>query len=177
MDSLKGQLLIAAPMLVDPNFHRTVVLIMEHSEEGALGVVLNRPTELAVGEAVPDLAELADGDPVFAGGPVQPQAVIALAEHTGPVGEEAVCGPIAPIQVSDDIEDMSGHVAASGSSPGTRDGARDSSTTSSPRRPGSPSRRSRATSSPATPTASGGACSSARAASSRWWPGCRPTRR
>ena len=76
MDSLKGQLLIAAPMLVDPNFHRTVVLIMEHSEEGALGVVLNRPTELAVGEAVPDLAELADGDPVFAGGPVQPQAVI-----------------------------------------------------------------------------------------------------
>ena len=111
MDSLKGQLLIAAPMLVDPNFHRTVVLIMEHSDEGALGVVLNRPTELAVGEAVPDLAELADGDPVFAGGPVQPQAVIALAEHTGPVGDESVCGPIAPIQVSDDIEDMSGHVA------------------------------------------------------------------
>jgi putative hydroxymethylpyrimidine transport system substrate-binding protein len=111
MDSLKGQLLIAAPMLVDPNFHRTVVLIMEHSEEGALGVVLNRPTELAVGDAVPDLAELADGDPVFAGGPVQPQAVIALAEHTGPVGDESVCGPIAPIQVSDDIEDISGHVA------------------------------------------------------------------
>lgn len=111
MDSLKGQLLIAAPMLVDPNFHRTVVLIMEHTDEGALGVVLNRPTELPVGEAVPDLAELADGDPVFAGGPVQPQAVIALAEHTGPVGEEAVCGPIAPIQVSDDIDDIGGHVA------------------------------------------------------------------
>jgi putative transcriptional regulator len=111
MDSLKGQLLIAAPMLVDPNFHRTVVLIMEHTDEGALGVVLNRPTELAVGEAVPDLAELADGDPVFAGGPVQPQAVIALAEHTGPVGEESVCGPIAPIQVSDDIDDIGGHVA------------------------------------------------------------------
>jgi hypothetical protein len=111
MDSLRGRLLIASPVLVDPNFHRTVVLIMEHSEEGALGVVLNRPTELAVGEAVPDLAELADGDPVFAGGPVQPQAVIALAEHTGPVGDESVCGPIAPIQVSDDIEDASGHVA------------------------------------------------------------------
>ena len=111
MESLKGQLLIAAPMLVDPNFHRTVVLIMEHTDEGALGVVLNRPTELAVGDAVPDLAEFADGDPVFAGGPVQPQAVIALAEHTSPVGEEAVVGPIAPIQVADDIEELGGHVA------------------------------------------------------------------
>jgi len=111
MESLKGQLLIAAPMLVDPNFHRTVVLIMEHTDEGALGVVLNRPTELAVGDAVPDLAELADGDPIFAGGPVQPQAVIALAEHTGPVGEEAVVGPIAPIQVSDEIDELEGHVA------------------------------------------------------------------
>ena len=111
MESLKGQLLIAAPMLVDPNFHRTVVLIMEHSDEGALGVVLNRPTELAVGDAVPDLAELADGDPIFAGGPVQPQAVIALAEHIRPVGAEAVVGPIAPIQVSDDIEELEGQVA------------------------------------------------------------------
>jgi putative transcriptional regulator len=111
MESLKGQLLIAAPMLVDPNFHRTVVLVMEHTEDGALGVVLNRPTELDVGEAVPDLADLADGDPVFAGGPVQPQAVIALAEHTGPVGEESVVGPIAPIQVSDDIAELGGEVA------------------------------------------------------------------
>jgi putative transcriptional regulator len=111
MESLKGQLLIAAPMLVDPNFHRTVVLVMEHTEDGALGVVLNRPTDLAVDDAVPDLADLTDGDPVFAGGPVQPQAVIALAEHTGPVGDEAVVGPIAPIQVSDDIEHLGGAVA------------------------------------------------------------------
>src|SRR6185312_13410248 len=80
--SLKGKLLIAAPLLVDPNFHRTVVLVIEHSAEGALGVVLNRPTELPVADAVPELAELDDGW-VFAGGPVQPQAVIALAEYAG----------------------------------------------------------------------------------------------
>jgi putative transcriptional regulator len=109
-ESLKGQLLIAAPVLLDPNFRRSVVLVIEHSAEGALGVVLNRPTDLPVAEAVPELSELDDGC-VFAGGPVQPQAVIALAEHTGPVGEESVVGPIAPIQVSDDIEQLGGRVA------------------------------------------------------------------
>ena len=111
MESLKGHLLIAAPILLDPNFHRTVVLVMEHTPEGALGVVLNRPTELEVGDAVPDLADLADGEHIFAGGPVQPQAVIALAEHTGPIGDEAVCGPIAPIQVDDDMDDLAGQVS------------------------------------------------------------------
>jgi putative transcriptional regulator len=81
MDSLAGQLLIAGPTLLDPNFSRTVVLIGAHSDEGAMGVVLNRPTETAVAEAAPVLSELVDGDePVFAGGPVQPQGVIVLAE-------------------------------------------------------------------------------------------------
>ena len=51
--SLRGNLLIAAPGLVDPNFWRTVVLVGEHSEEGALGVVLNRTSDTPVGEAVP----------------------------------------------------------------------------------------------------------------------------
>jgi putative transcriptional regulator len=107
--SLKGKLLIAAPLLVDPNFHRTVVLVIEHSAEGALGVVLNRPTELAVAEAVPELAELDDGC-VFAGGPVQPQAVIALAEYAGPPPEGAVCGPIAPIGVESDMDAIADEV-------------------------------------------------------------------
>ena len=53
VQSLKGQLLIAGPTLVDPNFRRTVVLVGEHSEEGALGVVLNRASEATVDEAVP----------------------------------------------------------------------------------------------------------------------------
>jgi len=85
MDSARGQLLIAGPALLDPNFWRTVVLVIEHSEEGALGLVINRPSETSVGDAVPQLEELLDpGDPVFVGGPVQPSAVIVLAEFEDP---------------------------------------------------------------------------------------------
>ena len=62
MDSARGQLLIAGPTLLDPNFWRTVVLIVEHTEEGALGLVLNRPSETTVGEAVPSSTELVDLD-------------------------------------------------------------------------------------------------------------------
>ena len=81
MLSTRGQLLIAGPTLVDPNFQRTVVLIVEHSEEGALGLVLNRPSETTVGEAVSELSELVDSDdPLFIGGPVQQSALIVLAE-------------------------------------------------------------------------------------------------
>lgn len=107
--SLKGRLLIAAPILIDPNFHRAVVLVIEHSEEGALGVVLNRPTELPVAEAVPELSEL-DAGCVFAGGPVQPQAVIALAEHAGPPPDGAVCGTIAPVGVDSDMDTLAEQV-------------------------------------------------------------------
>ena len=53
----RAHLLIATPTLLDPNFHRTVVLLLEHTDEGALGVVLNRPSETArPAAAVPDLA-------------------------------------------------------------------------------------------------------------------------
>jgi putative transcriptional regulator len=83
--SLRGQLLIAAPTLRDPNFQRTVVLICDHSEEAAMGLVLNRPLELTVHDAVAVLAELVDDDaPVYAGGPVQPESVLALGEFTDP---------------------------------------------------------------------------------------------
>jgi putative transcriptional regulator len=81
MDSLRGQLLVASPSLLDPNFHRTVVLIAEHGEDGAMGVVLNRESELEVDEAAPTLAELVDpGAHVHEGGPVQPTAVMIMAE-------------------------------------------------------------------------------------------------
>jgi len=91
MESLKGQLLIAGPGLLDANFWRTVVLIGEHSPEGALGVVLNRPSETSVDEAAPELAGLADhmGD-VHVGGPVQPSAVVVLADFVEPLDEEAL---------------------------------------------------------------------------------------
>lgn len=85
MASLRGMLLLASPALKDPNFDRTVVLICEHTEEGAMGLVLNRPADAAVGDAVPDLAWIADADePVFVGGPVAATGVIVLAEWTDP---------------------------------------------------------------------------------------------
>jgi putative transcriptional regulator len=72
-------------VLVDPNFHRTVVLIAEHTDEGAMGLVLNRPAETLVAEAVPDLSELADsGAPLYVGGPVAADSVIVLAEFDEP---------------------------------------------------------------------------------------------
>ncbi len=87
MDSVRGQLLIAGPALADPNFWRTVVLVVEHSDEGAFGLVLNRPSEKRVGEAVPQLEidlMVALEDRLFVGGPVQPSAVIVLAEFEDP---------------------------------------------------------------------------------------------
>lgn len=79
-ESLRGKLLVASPALIDPNFARTVVLITEHNEEGAMGIVLNRPSETPVADAVPELAEIAGEEPVFVGGPVQPAALVLLAE-------------------------------------------------------------------------------------------------
>ncbi len=80
--SRRGRLLVAAPALVDPSFRRAVVLMLEHSPEGALGLVLNRPTPLVSREALPGrLAEvMPDAERVFEGGPVQPEAVIVLAD-------------------------------------------------------------------------------------------------
>jgi putative transcriptional regulator len=84
-DSLTGQLLLASPALRDPNFARTVVLIGVHSEEGAMGVVLNRPSAVTVGEAVPQLEPALDEhEPVYIGGPVQPGSIVLLAEFLDP---------------------------------------------------------------------------------------------
>ncbi len=81
MNCARGQLLIAGPALIDSTFWRTVVLVVEHGDEGAFGVVLNRPSETLAGEAVPEVEELVDtGDRLFIGGPVQPSAAIVLAE-------------------------------------------------------------------------------------------------
>ena len=85
MSSLQGHLLVAGPGLVDPNFWRTVVLIGEHSEDGALGVILNRSSETTVEEAVPELAVLAEEmGVVHLGGPVQPSAIVVLADFVEP---------------------------------------------------------------------------------------------
>ncbi len=80
MASLAGALLLASPHLLDPNFFRSVVLILEHDEAGALGVILNRPSTSGVDEAMPEWAPLlAEPSVVFIGGPVQPEAAVGLA--------------------------------------------------------------------------------------------------
>jgi len=84
-ESLAGQLLLASPALQDPNFVRTVVLVSLHSDEGAMGLILNRPSAMAVSEAVPQLQPaVSDAEPVFVGGPVQPSSVVFLAEFLDP---------------------------------------------------------------------------------------------
>jgi putative transcriptional regulator len=83
MTTLKGKLLIASPALVDPNFTRAVVLIAEHSPDGTLGLVLNRPSDSSVIDSVDELRGVVDpGDPVYVGGPVQTDAVMVLAEFS-----------------------------------------------------------------------------------------------
>jgi putative transcriptional regulator len=83
-DSTVGQLLIAEPLLGDPNFDRTVVLMIEHNDDGALGVVLNRPTDLEVDAVLSDWAGLAASPPVlYMGGPVEQNGVLALGRRAG----------------------------------------------------------------------------------------------
>lgn len=76
-----GQLLVASPLLEDPNFRRTVVLICMHGPgEGTMGVILNRPLEIHVSNDLPAWSELVASPAVFfGGGPVEPNLVLALA--------------------------------------------------------------------------------------------------
>src|SRR5215510_4589534 len=98
--SLGGRLLVATPLLGDPNFRRTVVLIVDDQHgDGTLGVVLNRPTEVPVGQVLEPWTDLATGPSVvFRGGPVQPDSALALALATGeaePVGWKSLS--VAPV--------------------------------------------------------------------------------
>lgn len=75
---VESRLLLAHPQLLDPNFVKTVIYVIEHSIDGAVGVVLNRPSGLAVRDVLPELPRL-DPDLVFIGGPVTPEVAIGLA--------------------------------------------------------------------------------------------------
>jgi putative transcriptional regulator len=104
-DSLNGKLLIASPSMAD-YFHRTVILMVEHSSEGAFGLVLNRPSETTVGEASPELAGLiGDGHLVHVGGPVQPNAVTAIGEHSDPAtATKLIIGTVGMVDLDDPPE-------------------------------------------------------------------------
>lgn len=127
-EPLTGNLLVAGPLLIDPNFFRTVVLVCAHAEDGALGLVLNRPTDIAVGDHLPGWVErLAPPSVVFAGGPVQPETAIGLGRHRGPepVGWTGVDGRVglvdlsrAPGEVVGDIEALRVYSGYAGWGPG-----------------------------------------------------------
>jgi putative transcriptional regulator len=88
-DPAPGRLLVATPMLVDPNFAHTVVLLLDHDADGSLGVVLNRPSAIAVSSVLPEWGPSADSPEVlFEGGPVSTDAALAVAcVPEGQVGE------------------------------------------------------------------------------------------
>lgn len=111
MESLTGRLLVATPPLKDPNFERTVVLLVAHEEGGALGVVLNRATEVPVSEVLEGWGRLA-GEPavVFEGGPLQPEAAICLARTRMGVrripGFNQVSGAVGTVDLSGDPDKL-----------------------------------------------------------------------
>ena len=111
MESLVGHLLVATPSLRDPNFERTVVLLVAHEDGGALGVVLNRATEVPVGEVLGGWGGVAsEPGVVFEGGPVQPEAAICLArvKSTTPEmrGFSRVEGTLGSVDLSSDPDVM-----------------------------------------------------------------------
>jgi putative transcriptional regulator len=103
--SHRGRLLVAAPPLVDPNFDRTVVMMLEHGDDGGLGVVLNRRSETTIDDVFPEWHELVTPPGVvFAGGPVSTDAVIALARRRDVEleGFVQVLGDLGTIDLADD---------------------------------------------------------------------------
>lgn len=82
-----GQLLVATPTMDDSDFARTVVYMVEHSADGAIGVILNRPSPIPVADAIPSLAAAcAPPEQLFSGGPVMPEGVMCLA--AAPAGSD-----------------------------------------------------------------------------------------
>jgi putative transcriptional regulator len=108
VDFLNGWLLVSSPALVDPNFRRTVVLMTHHDEEGAVGLVLSRPSELVIAESVPALGELPYVDEVvYVGGPVQPEAVVVLVEYEdASQARDPIVGAVAYLPPEASVEEL-----------------------------------------------------------------------
>lgn len=111
-----GQLLVAGPSLQDPNFANTVVVVLECSEDGALGLVTNRPSETAVADVLPNWQHLAkEPTMVFKGGPVSREGVLGLASiepGTEPPHAQLIHSRLALLDLSHDAEEVSGHINA-----------------------------------------------------------------
>ncbi|MHC5210014.1 MAG: YqgE/AlgH family protein [Planctomycetota bacterium] len=87
----QGCLLVASPQLLDPNFVRTVVLVISHDSEGSFGLVLNRPLDHVLGDVLPDVSEVASQVPVLQGGPVQTDALQFMSRHEH-IGRSVMAG-------------------------------------------------------------------------------------
>jgi putative transcriptional regulator len=103
MNSLEGQLLIAMPGMQDPNFSETVAFICKHDDEGAIGIVVNRPSDMSLGEVCRQLKfeeNLGDdaGQPIMNGGPVQPDRGFVL--HQSDEDFDSTVDPEAPVKVT-----------------------------------------------------------------------------
>lgn len=131
MPSTAGRLLVAEPMLGDPNFDRTVVLVVDHSDEGAFGLVLNRPTDLPIAGVLPGWSLLATAPAVVhVGGPVEAESGWALARvrHPDHPGFAPVLGNVGlldleldPLELGDEVEAMRLYAGYSGWGPGQLD--------------------------------------------------------
>lgn len=98
----RGRLLVAGPPLEDPNFRRTVVFMIEHNDDGALGVVLNRPSPIDIADALPQWVGLAAAPPaVFIGGPVEQGSVLGLGRLVDDAAPEGLTPVHAGIGVLD----------------------------------------------------------------------------
>jgi putative transcriptional regulator len=106
--SLRGQLLVAGPSLLDPNFQRTVVLIVEHEDEGAMGLVLNRPSPIAAEQAIPELGDALDPEErLWMGGPVQATSVVVLADFAGTgLRQMPVVGDVGLVLPESDLQEV-----------------------------------------------------------------------
>ena len=107
-ESLQGHLLIASPELMSPEFFRSVVLLVEHNENGAMGVVLNRPTTSSVDEVLTEARGEAPlrNDPVYLGGPCEGPL---MAVHDAPsLGERSVLAGVHFSIETEHIEALAG---------------------------------------------------------------------
>lgn len=83
-----GTLLLATPGMHDATFDRTVIFLVEHDEGGSMGLVLNRPSDMLVSDALPDFSRVANPDRLYLGGPVEQGTALVLAEPLDPAAPD-----------------------------------------------------------------------------------------
>jgi putative transcriptional regulator len=112
--SFTGRLLVAAPSMLDPRFHRCVVLVLDHDHTGTLGVILNRQLEVPVREVLPDwTGDVSAPDTLFGGGPVSPDSALAVgvldaSTSDAPVGWRMMHGRVGLVDLDTPVELLAG---------------------------------------------------------------------